>query len=99
MPDLRVKRLLMLTALRPCLEYAAEVLAPNAAQSRALESVQLKAARMILGCPTLTSSEAVRGDLMLPLLSSRRDIARLKWQHKVHHMSASGVQQSCTMRY
>ena len=88
----RVKRLLMLTALRPCLEYAAEVLAPNTAQSRALESVQLKAARMILGCPTLTSSEAVRGDLMLPLLSSRRDIARLKWQHRVHHMSSSSLE-------
>ena len=33
--EVRVKCLLMLTALRPCLEYAAEVLAPNTAQFRA----------------------------------------------------------------
>ncbi len=47
----RVKRLLSLTALRPCIEYASEVLVPTTAQSRALKSVQLKAARMISGCP------------------------------------------------
>jgi hypothetical protein len=51
--------------------------------------VQLKAARMILGCPTLTRSEAVRGDLDLPLLSSRRDVAKLKWQHRLHALPAS----------
>jgi hypothetical protein len=85
----RVKRLLLLTALRPCLEYASEVLVPTTTQSRALESVQLKAARMILGCPTLTGSEAVRGDLDLPLLSSRRDVAKLKWQHRLHALPAS----------
>lgn len=90
----RAKRLLLLTALRPCLEYASEVLVPTTAQSRALESVQLKAARMILGCPTLTPSEAVRGDLDLPLLSSRRDIARLKWQHRLHSLPASRFERS-----
>ena len=48
-------------------------------QCTALESVQLKAARLILGCPTLTASEAVRGDLHFSLLSSRRDIAKLEY--------------------
>ena len=44
----RVKRMLVLTALRPLLEYGAEVLVLTAEQYRALESVQLKAARMML---------------------------------------------------
>ena len=85
----RVKRLLLLTALRRCLEYASEVLLPSTAQSRALESVQLKAARMILGCPTLTASEVVRGDLGLPLLNSCRDVAKLKWQRRLQAMPES----------
>ena len=80
---MRIKRLLMLTALRPCLEFASEVLVPSRVHCRALESVQLRAARLILGCPTLTAEEAVRGDLHLSLLSSRRDIAKLKWQHSL----------------
>ena len=89
---MRIKRLLMLTALRPCLEFASEVLVPNNAQCRALESVQLKAARVVLGCPTLTGSEAVRGDLHLALLSSRRDIAKLKWQHRLERLPDSRLE-------
>ena len=84
-----VNRLLLLTALRPCLEYASEVLVPTTSQSRALESVQLEVARMILGCPTLTASEpqVFSGDP--PLLSSRRDVAKLKWQHRLQAMPES----------
>ena len=67
---MRIKRLLMLTALRPCLEFASEVLVPSRKHCRALESVQLKAARLILGCPTLTAFEAGRSDLQLSLLGS-----------------------------
>ena len=62
---------------------------PTTTQLRALESVQLKAARMLLGCPTLIGSEAVRGDLDLPLLSSRKDVAKLKWQHRLHALPTS----------
>ena len=89
---IRIKRLLMLTALLPCLEFASEVLVPSSVQCRALESVQLKAARLILGCPTLTASEAVRGDLHLSLLSSRRDIAKLKWQHRIQSLAESRLE-------
>ena len=89
---MRIKRLLMLTALRPCLEFASEVLVPSRVHCRALESVQLKAARLILGCPTLTASEAVRGDLHLSLLSSRRDIAKLKWQHRLQSFADSRLE-------
>ncbi len=57
---MRIKRLLMLTVLRPCLDLASEVLLPSRVHCKASESVQLKVARLILGCPTLTGSEAVR---------------------------------------
>ena len=79
--SVRVKRMLVLTALRPLLEYGAEVLVPTSEHCRALESVQLKAARIILRCPPRTSSDVTRADMGLQLLSSRRDIAKLKWQH------------------
>ena len=95
---MRIKRLLMLTALRPCLEYASEVLVPSSVHCRALESVQLKAARLILGCPTLTASEAVRGDLHLSLLSSRRDVAKLKWQHRLQSLADSRLEKVLYLR-
>ena len=43
----RVTRVLMLTALRPCLEFASEVLVLSRVHCKALESAQLKAARLI----------------------------------------------------
>ena len=90
--SVRVKRVLTLTALRPLLEYAAEVLVPTKEHARALESVQLKAARMILGCPSRASSDVTRADLGVQLLSSRRDIAKLKWQHRLHGLSADRLE-------
>ena len=90
--SLRVKRMLVLTALRPLLEYGAEVLVPTREHCRALESVQLKAARMTLACPPRTSSDVTRADMGLQLLSSRRDIAKLKWQHRLHGLSADRLE-------
>ena len=81
-----VKRCLMLTALRPLLEYGAEVLTFTSVQSRCMEAVQLRAAKMLLGCSNLTSSEAVRGDLGCLRLLHAGDAAKLKWQHKISHM-------------
>ena len=40
-------------------------------------------AKMILGCSSRTCSEAVRGDVGLDSLSSRRDRARLKCWHNL----------------
>ena len=87
-----VKRMLTMTALRPLLEYGAEVLVPTREHARALESVQLKAARTILGCPSRASSNVTRADLGLQLLSSRRDIAKLKWQRRLHGLSADRLE-------
>ena len=51
--SVRVKRMLVLTALRPLLEYGAEVLVPPREHYRALEGVEFKAARVILRCARL----------------------------------------------
>jgi len=48
-----VKRMLIVTALRPLLDFGAEVLIPTREHARALESVQIKAARMILASSKL----------------------------------------------
>ena len=88
----KVKCMLMTSALRPVLEYACEVLEPSASQVKALESVQLKAARCILGCPTLSPSEAVRNDLGLSLLSSRRHLVKLKWQYRVRALPSDRLE-------
>ena len=81
--SVRVRRILILTALRPLPEYGAEVLVPTREHARALESLQLQAARMILGCPQRTSSDVTRADLGVQFLSYGRDIAKLKWQHRL----------------
>ena len=60
-----------------------------------LESVQPKAAssaRMISGCPFRTSSDVIKADLGLQLLSSRREIAKLKWQHRLHGLLAGRLE-------
>ena len=45
-------------------------------------------AKRILGCSSKTCNEAVRGDMGLETLKSRRDKAKLKWWYKLASMSA-----------
>ena len=45
-------------------------------------------AKRILGCSSKTCNEAVRGDMGLETLKSRRDKAKLKWWYKLVSMSA-----------
>ena len=47
----------------------------------ALESIILGAAEKIPGCSSKTCNEAVRGDMGLESLKSRRDRAKLKWPY------------------
>ena len=48
-------------------------------QANALESIILGHAKKILGCSSTTCNEAVRGDMVIDTLRSRRDKAKLKW--------------------
>ena len=60
--------MLLLSAVRPSLEYGNEIWDCNKSQANALESVILGGARKILGCSSRTCYEAVRGDMGLDIL-------------------------------
>ena len=55
----------------------------NKNQAGSLESIILDGAKRILGCSSKTCNEAVRGDMGLDTLQSRRDRAKLKWWYKL----------------
>ena len=76
-------RRLLLSVIRPSIEYGSEVWEGNKSQARSLESIILDGAKRILGCSSKTCNEAVRGDMGLDTLQSRRDRAKLKWWYKL----------------
>ena len=81
--NLTARRLLLLSVVRPSLEYGSEIWDCNKSQARALESIILGGAKKILGCSSKTCNEAVWGDMGLETLKSRRDRAKLRWWYKV----------------
>ena len=81
--NLSARRLLLLSVVRPSLEYGSEIWDCNKSQTRALESIILGGAKKILGCSSKTCNEAVWGDMGLETFKSRRDRAKLKWWYKV----------------
>ena len=81
--NLSAGRLLLLSVIRPSIEYGSEVWEGNKSQAGSLESIILDVAKRILGCYSKTCNEAVRGDLGLDTLQSRRDRAKLKWWYKL----------------
>ena len=48
-----------------------------------MEYIILDGAKWILGCCSKTSNESVRGDMILDILQSRTDRAKLKWWYKL----------------
>ena len=73
--DLTARRLLLISVVRPTLEYGSEVWEGNKAQAAALESAY-----------PFFFVKAVRGDMGLDSLQGRRDKAKLKWWYKVATM-------------
>ena len=84
---LSARRLLLLSVFRPSIEHGSKVWKCNKSQASALESILLGGAKRILGCSSKTCNEAVRGDMGLETLKSRRDKAKLKWWYKLASMS------------
>ena len=84
--NLSARRLLLFSVIRPSTEYRGEVWEGNKSQVDALESIILGGAKQILGCSSKTCNEAVRGDMGLETLKSRRDRAKLKWWYKLAAM-------------
>ena len=78
------RRLLLLSVVRPSLEYGSEVWEGNKSQAAALESVLLGGGKRVFGCSSIskTCNEAVRVDLGIDTLQGCRDKATLKWWYK-----------------
>ena len=53
-----------------------------------LETVQMSAAKEILGCSKTTSNTALRAELGMYALKTNRDIRKLRWQHSVRNMQS-----------
>ena len=85
--NLSARRLLLLSVVRPTLEYGSEVWEGNKSQTAALQSVMLGGAKRILGCSSKTCNEAVRGDMGLETIQGRRDKSKLKVWYKLASMS------------
>ena len=84
--NLSARRLLLLSVIRPNIEYGSEVWESNKGQTNALESFVLGGGKKILGCSSKTCNEAVRGDMGLETLKSHTDKAKLKWWYKLATM-------------
>lgn len=67
------------TIIRPCIEYGMAVWTPTAD----LEKLQLKAAKLTLGCNNHTASPAVLCDLGLMLLENRAKLYKLRLLHRI----------------
>ena len=59
----------------------------NKCQAKALESIQLRSCKYILGCSTTTCDEPVLADLGLEMLKYGRDSSKPKWNYKTKHMN------------
>ena len=58
----------------------------NAKFVKQLETVQMTAAKKILGCSSTTSNTVLRAELGMYPLETNRDVRKLKWQYKVNNM-------------
>ena len=68
-------------------KFVCEVWNTNKCRTKALESIQLRACKYILGCSITTCDEPVLADLGLETLKYRRDFRKLKWHYKIKHMN------------
>ena len=73
-----MRHLLLLSVVRPSLEYGSDIWDCNKSQARALESIPLGGAKKILGCSSKMCNEAVWDNMGLETLKSRRDRTKLK---------------------
>ena len=66
--DTRIKTCILMNVIVPKLEYAGEIWEGNVKLVKKLETVQMAAAKKILGCSKTTSNTALRAELgMYPL--------------------------------
>ena len=78
--DTRIERCILTNVIVPKLEYAGEVWERNPKFVK-LETVQMTAAKKILGCSSTTSNTVLRADLGMYPRETNRDVRKLKWQY------------------
>ena len=81
--SLYLRRQVILSILRPSLEYGNEVWKCTSTQSKALDAVLLGACKKILSCSSKTCNEAVWGDLGVEPLALRRAKSKVVWYSKL----------------
>ena len=87
--NLRARCVLLLSVLRPSLEYGSEVWEGNKSQAACLESIMLGGAKRVLRCLSKPSNEAIWEDMGLEFLQGRRNKCKLSWWYKVVNMPFS----------
>ncbi|GFW91968.1 reverse transcriptase domain-containing protein [Trichonephila clavipes] len=72
------------TVIRPVLEYATPIWTPTSISvKRKLDSVQHRAAKIIIGAVSSTNNEKAEQECGLPPLESRRNLATIKFTNKL----------------
>ncbi|GFX84225.1 reverse transcriptase domain-containing protein [Trichonephila clavipes] len=73
------------TVIRPVLEYVTPIWTPaSISVKRKLDSVQHRAAKIIIGAVSSTNNEKAEQECGLPPLESRRKLATIKFTNKLH---------------
>ncbi|GFX31479.1 RNase H domain-containing protein [Trichonephila clavipes] len=77
------------TVIRPVLEYATPIWTPaSISVKRKLDSVQHRAAKIIIGAVSSTNNEKAEEECGLPPLESRRKLATIKFTNKLRSYGA-----------
>ena len=76
--DTRIKTCILINVIVPKLEYAEKVWEGNAKFIKQLGTVQMTAAKNILGCSSTTSNTVLRAKLGMYPLETNRDVRKLK---------------------
>ena len=76
--DIRIKRCILRNVTVPKLEYAGEVWEGNAKFVKPLKTVQMTAAKKILGCSSTTSNTVLRAELGMYPLKTNGDVRKVE---------------------
>ena len=82
----QIKRTILLTVLKPALNYAGEVWEPSSDMAVRLEAILTDAGKDILQCGARTSAEPILADLGLSSLKADRTIQKLKYKRHVDRL-------------
>ena len=76
--DTRIKKCILMNVIVPNLEYAGDEREGNAKLVKQVATVQMTAAKKVLGCSNTTSNTVLRAELVVHPLETNRDARKLK---------------------